>query len=114
MFGDQRDSSRRSTGFGAAPQFGSTEHLASEVVAAYVDGELRMTAYMRASQHIALCPECAAAIDAQQQARRALRQATQVSMPSGLLGALSQIPGQHRSCCGEQSTSRRWQLPWWR
>lgn len=31
-------------------QFGSTEHLASEAIASYVDGELRMNAYLRASQ----------------------------------------------------------------
>jgi len=52
-------------------QFGSTEHLASEAIAAYVDGELRMQAYLRASHHISICAECAAAVDAQQQARGA-------------------------------------------
>ncbi|QBJ97791.1 RNA polymerase subunit sigma-70 [Rhodococcus sp. ABRD24] len=76
-------------------QFGSTEHLASEAMAAYVDGELRMNAYLRASQHLALCPECAAEVDAQQQARIALRHAGEVSMPSSLLGLLSQIPRCH-------------------
>ncbi|MCL2533151.1 MAG: RNA polymerase subunit sigma-70 [Nocardiaceae bacterium] len=77
-------------------QFGSTEHLASEAIAAYVDGELRMNAYLRASQHLSLCPECAAEVDAQQQARIALRRAaSDVSMPSSLLGLLSQIPRCH-------------------
>ncbi|MGW0022774.1 zf-HC2 domain-containing protein [Rhodococcus sp. NPDC003383] len=75
-------------------QFGSTEHLASEAVAAYVDGELRMNAYLRASQHLAMCPECAAEVEAQQQARHALRNAARRApqMPSSLLGALSNIP----------------------
>ncbi|RVW10425.1 RNA polymerase subunit sigma-70 [Prescottella agglutinans] len=77
-------------------QFGSTEHLASEAIAAYVDGELRMNAYLRASQHLSLCPDCAAEVDAQQQARIALRRAaSDVSMPSSLLGQLSQIPRCH-------------------
>lgn len=77
-------------------QFGSTEHLASEAIAAYVDGELRMNAYLRASQHLSLCPDCAAEVDAQQQARIALRRAaSDVSMPSSLLGLLSQIPRCH-------------------
>lgn len=46
-------------------RFGSTEHLASEAVAAYVDGELRMNAYLRAAEHLAVCPECAAEVEAQ-------------------------------------------------
>ncbi|MFC4605653.1 RNA polymerase subunit sigma-70 [Rhodococcus kronopolitis] len=77
---------------GRRRQFSSTEHLASEAVAAYVDGELQMAAYMRASQHMAQCHECTAAVDAQQHARGALRRSAEISMPSGLLGLLSQIP----------------------
>ena len=37
-------------------QFGSTEHLSTEAVAAFVDGELRMTAHLRAAHHLSLCP----------------------------------------------------------
>lgn len=77
-------------------QFSSTEHLASEAVAAYVDGELRMPAYLRAAHHLAECQDCSAEVDAQQQARRALRGAGEMSMPHSLLGILSQIP----SCAG--------------
>ena len=40
-------------------QFGSTEHLSTEAVAAFVDGELRMTAHLRAAHHLSLCPQCA-------------------------------------------------------
>jgi len=54
-------------------QFGSTEHLSTEAVAAFVDGELRMTAHLRAAHHLSLCPECATEVDAQRQARAALR-----------------------------------------
>lgn len=75
-----------------AREFGSTEHLASEAIAAYVDGELRMNAYLRAASHLAICPECATEVDAQQQARRALRCSGEMSMPSTLIGLLSQIP----------------------
>ena len=86
MSGDSSTSGRRS------PRFHSTEHLASEAVAAYVDGELRMNPYLRAAQHISACPECAAEVEAQQQARIALRHATQVSIPTGLHDSLSRIP----------------------
>ncbi|MGN2636102.1 hypothetical protein ACWEKT_10315 [Nocardia takedensis] len=77
---------------GRSPRFRPTEHLASEAVAAYVDGELRMNAYLRAAQHLSLCPECAAEVDAQQQARIALRQSGQVSIPTGLHDSLTRIP----------------------
>ncbi|WP_338886197.1 hypothetical protein [Rhodococcus sovatensis] len=73
-------------------RFSSTEHLASEAVAAFADGELRMAAYLRAARHIAECPECAAEVDAQQQARAALKDSGEMSMPGSLLGLLSQIP----------------------
>lgn len=73
-------------------QFGSTEHLASEAIAAYVDGELRMSAYLRAAHHLSMCLECAHEVESQQQARRALRGSGEVTMPLSLLGVLSRIP----------------------
>ncbi|MDG4666222.1 anti-sigma E factor RseA [Mycobacterium sp. 236(2023)] len=73
-------------------QFGSTEHLSIEAIAAFADGELRMTAHLRAAHHLSLCPECAMEVDAQRQAREALRDSCPVAMPSSLLGLLSQIP----------------------
>jgi anti-sigma factor RsiW len=73
-------------------QFGSTEHLSTEAVAAFVDGELRMTAHLRAAHHLSLCPQCAAEVEAQRQARSALRDSCPIAVPSSLLGMLSQIP----------------------
>ncbi|MBF6300673.1 hypothetical protein IU459_24465 [Nocardia amamiensis] len=86
MSGDFSTSGRR------PPRFSPTEHLASEAIAAYVDGELRMNAYLRAAQHLSLCPECAAEVDAQQQARIALRHAGNVAIPTGLHDSLTRIP----------------------
>ena len=73
-------------------RFGSTEHLSTEAIAAFVDGELRMTAHLRAAHHLSLCSECSAEVDAQGQARAALRDSCPISIPTSLLGALSQIP----------------------
>src|SRR5258705_270648 len=73
-------------------QFGSTEHLSTEAVAAFVDGELRMTAHLRAAHHLSLCPQCATEVEAQRQARAALRDSCPIVVPSSLLGMLSQIP----------------------
>lgn len=73
-------------------QFGSTEHLSSEAIAAFVDGELRMTAHLRAAHHMSICPQCSAEVEAQGQARTALRDSCPVIVPSSLLGALSEIP----------------------
>jgi len=77
---------------GAPRQFRSTEHLAIEAVAAYVDGELRMNAHMRAATHLSMCPDCAAEVDAQRQAREALRDSYPIDPPTSLVGRLSQIP----------------------
>ena len=76
----------------AAPQFTSTDHLSAEAVAAYVDGELPMKAHLRAAGHVSRCAQCAAEIDAQGQARAALRESRPVNMPSALMGLLSAIP----------------------
>jgi hypothetical protein len=73
-------------------RFGSTEHLSTEAIAAYVDNELRMSAYMRAHHHMSLCPQCAAEVEAQGQARAALRDSCPIVIPTSLLGALSEIP----------------------
>jgi anti-sigma factor RsiW len=77
---------------GAPRQFGSTEHLSIEAIAAFVDGELRMNAYLRAAHHLSLCPQCAAEVEDQSRARAALRDSSPIRIPSSLLGMLSDIP----------------------
>ena len=76
----------------APRQFSSTDHLSIEAVAAYVDGELPIKAHLRAGSHLSLCQQCAAEVEAQGQARAALRESRPVTMPSTLMGLLSQIP----------------------
>ncbi|MGV0717448.1 anti-sigma E factor RseA [Mycolicibacterium sp. XJ662] len=73
-------------------QFSSTEHLSTEAIAAFVDGELRMNAHLRAASHMSMCPQCAAEVDAQRQARAALRDSHPIVVPTELLGLLSEIP----------------------
>ena len=77
---------------GAPRQFGSTEHLSVEAIAAFVDGELRMNAHLRAAHHLSLCPQCAAEVDDQTRARAALRDSLPIRIPSTLLGMLADIP----------------------
>lgn len=74
------------------PEFAPTDHLAPEAIAAYVDGELRFTAHMRAAHHLAMCADCAAEVEVQGTARSALRTSAEVTMPHDLLGQLRQIP----------------------
>ena len=77
----------------AAPrEFSSIDHLSIEAVAAFVDGELPMKAHMRAASHLEQCRHCAGEVQAQGQAREALRDSCPVTMPSTLMGLLSQIP----------------------
>ncbi|MDR3659618.1 MAG: anti-sigma E factor RseA [Mycobacterium sp.] len=73
-------------------RFGSTEHLSVEAIAAFVDGELQMGAHLRAAHHLSQCPDCSGEVDAQGQARSALRDSCPIVAPNSLLGALSQIP----------------------
>ncbi|WP_419233154.1 hypothetical protein [Gordonia sp. CPCC 205515] len=95
----------RAPGTPGGRRFAPTEHLAAEAVAAFADGELGMTAHMRAAQHLALCTECMAAVDAQVAARSRLRSAGDVSLPAGLLGQLSQIPTREIDMTGSQGGS---------
>ncbi|BBZ22293.1 RNA polymerase subunit sigma-70 [Mycolicibacter hiberniae] len=83
---------------GAPRQFSSTEHLCSEAIAAYVDGELRMNAHLRAAHHLSLCPDCAAEVEYQGRARSALRDSHPIRIPSALLGLLAQIPEAPADC----------------
>lgn len=76
----------------APRRFTSTEHLATEAVAAFVDGELPMKAHLRAASHLAQCQQCAVEVDTQRQARAALRECRPVSIPSTLMGLLTAIP----------------------
>ena len=87
-------------------QFGSTEHLSTEAIAAFADGELRMTAHLRAAHHLSLCPQCAGEVEAQRQARAALRDSRPIAIPSSLLGLLSQIPRGHRAGPAQPKTIR--------
>ncbi|OBI48970.1 anti-sigma E factor RseA [Mycobacterium sp. E787] len=77
---------------GAPRRFRSTEHLSIEAIAAFVDGELRMNAHLRAAHHLSLCPECAAEVEDQSRARAALRDSHPIRIPTNLLGLLSEIP----------------------
>ncbi len=97
----QQFASQSDAPVGAPRQFGSTEHLSTEAIAAFVDGELRMTAHLRAAHHLSLCPQCAAEVDGQRQARAALRHSQPIDMPTSLLGTLSQIPLQSDDALGE-------------
>jgi hypothetical protein len=96
---------------GAPRQFGSTEHLSIEAISAFVDGELRMNAHLRAAHHISLCPECAAEVDGHRRARAALRDSHPIRIPSTLLGLLSQIPHCPPEDDAETQRSGQWHDP---
>jgi hypothetical protein len=93
---------------GAPRQFGSTEHLSAEAVAAFVDGELRMNAHLRAARHMSLCPQCAAEVEGQSRARAAVRDSGPIDVPSNLLGMLSQIPHSPHSPQDDEAQPPDW------
>lgn len=84
--------SYRAPGTPGGRDFAPTEHLSPEAVAAFADGELAMTPHLRAARHLALCTECAAAVETQVTARTRLRTSGSVEIPAALLGQLAQIP----------------------
>ena len=88
-------------------EFGSTEHLSTEAIAAFVDGELRMNAHLRAAHHLSLCPQCAAEVEAQSQARAALRDSCPIVIPTSLLGMLSQIPHDAPPAASDDATDQQ-------
>ena len=95
-----------------ARRFQPTEHLASEAVVAYSDGELGIRAYQRATAHLVECVECRSAVAEQEQARDRLRDSGQISIPRHLLGALGRIPDCSHSDHQSGAEGRRWPLPW--
>jgi len=70
----------------------SESHLLPDAVVAFVDGELSLGARDRAASHIARCPNCAAEVSAQRQARAAVKRADAPSMSAGFLASLRAIP----------------------
>jgi hypothetical protein len=76
----------------AVPAEVAQQHLATEAVVAYVDGELSIAAHERAIRHLSGCTLCTAEVAAQRQARSAVRCATPPAMSASLLAALHAIP----------------------
>ncbi len=68
------------------------DHLGLDAVVAYVDGELGLTAFQRASAHLVRCPQCAGEVAEQEAMARCLRSAELPRMPGSLFDALASIP----------------------
>ena len=68
------------------------DHLSLDVVVAYADGEMSLTAYQRAAAHLVKCTACAADVAEQTAASQYLRQARMPTMPGSLFDTLKSIP----------------------
>lgn len=68
------------------------DHLSLDVVVAYADGEMSLTAYQRAAAHVMHCAPCAADVAEQTVASQYIRQASMPCMPGSLFDALKSIP----------------------
>ncbi|WP_295625001.1 zf-HC2 domain-containing protein [uncultured Corynebacterium sp.] len=77
----------------AAPHhgFASTDHLGTEAVAAFVDGELSPSAHKRAQEHLLACGECRREVARQRQAARRLRDSGEVHIPESLRERLASL-----------------------
>jgi anti-sigma factor RsiW len=67
-------------------------HLAQEAIAALVDGELPSGPANRAARHLAGCLSCRMAVQAQQEAKEALHDTADVTVPGDLMSRLCAIP----------------------
>jgi anti-sigma factor RsiW len=74
-----------------APDWGQ-DHLSSEAIVAFVDGELASGPHARATQHLEECADCVTQVTAQRQARAELRTAGCPLLSSALLTSLRSIP----------------------
>ena len=68
------------------------DHLTLDVVVAYADGEMSLTAFQRAAAHVMQCASCAADVAEQTAASQYLRQARMPRMPGSLFDTLKSIP----------------------
>lgn len=75
----------------SSEQFASTDHLCTEAVAAFVDGELMSAAHKRAMQHLLACPECRREVARQRQAAQRLRDSGEFHIPSDLRARLASL-----------------------
>ena len=67
-------------------------HLAQEAIAALVDGELAPGPANRAARHLTGCLQCRLAVQAQREAKEALHESEEVTVPGDLLSRLRAIP----------------------
>jgi anti-sigma factor RsiW len=67
-------------------------HLAQEAIAALVDGELPAGPAGRAARHLSGCLQCRLAVEAQREAKEALHDCRDVTVPGDLMSRLRAIP----------------------
>lgn len=72
-------------------EFASTDHLGTEAVAAFVDGELSPSAQRRAQTHLLACPECRREVARQRHAARRLRDSGELHIPADLRKRLASL-----------------------
>lgn len=82
-------------------RFLSTEHLGTEAIAAFVDGELSDSAERRAQAHLMACPECRREVAHQRLAARRLRNSAALHIPSDVRARIASLAG---NCELENST----------
>lgn len=74
-------------------KFLSTEHLGTEAIAAFVDGELSEVAKRRAQAHLMACPECRREVAHQRLASARLRNSTALHIPAEVRARLTNLAG---------------------
>lgn len=74
-------------------KFLSTEHLGTEAIAAFVDGELSEIAERRAQAHLMACPECRREVAHQRLAAKRLRDSAALHIPAEVRARIANLAG---------------------
>lgn len=85
-------------------RFLSTEHLGTEAIAAFVDGELSLVAERRAQAHLMECSECRREVAKQRQAAKRLRDSAALHIPAELRARIADFAGSCEDCGSPRST----------
>ncbi|MDO5029455.1 MAG: zf-HC2 domain-containing protein [Corynebacterium sp.] len=78
-------------------RFLSTEHLGTEAIAAFVDGELSPAAERRAQAHLMACSSCRREVAKQRQAAKRLRDSQALHIPAEVRARLAGLAGEYEN-----------------
>lgn len=88
-------------------KFKPLDHLSTEAIAAFIDGELSVAAMHRARVHLLHCEQCAQEVMAQREAVEHLKNSHQPCIPESLVEKLTSLADWCPAGPGAEESSRQ-------